>query len=168
MVATYSESSSASAANASIRQSAHCQAVDTAMGLWPVHSCRMTSTWLCDWPDHDWQIWDYSVSHRQLHLRGIPMEDPSGECVELLFKPVHRLATSTMSWSCLRLALRRISSEGVGVFFLVSTRPGGRHVGHRVVRAGSLHQAAAGLHYWDSVLDHEPPLEWRTLWRAES
>jgi len=101
-----------------------------------------------------------------MHLRGTPVDDPGGQCIELLFKPVYRLATSTMSWSGLRLALRRITSEGEGVFFLVSTKPMGRHTGHGVVRAGSLHVATAGLRYPESVLDRD--LDWRTLWSRQA
>jgi hypothetical protein len=94
------------------------------------------------------------------------MNDPGGACIELLFKPVHRLATSTMSWSGLRVGLRRVTPDGVGVFVLVSTDVGGRHTGHGVVRAGSLHRADAGLTYSDSLLDREPPVgTWQTLWR---
>lgn len=124
----------------------------------------MTPTWLGEWPEYDWQVWDYTVSHAQLHLRGIPQEDPGGECLELLFKPVHRLATSTMSWSGLRVALRRVTPEGAGVFFLVSIRPTGRHQGHGVVRAGSLHLAGAGLSCPDSVIDRD--IDWQTLWSS--
>lgn len=54
--------------------------------------------------------------------------------------------------------------EGAGVFFLVSIRPTGRHQGHGVVRAGSLHLAGAGLSYPDSVIDRD--IDWQTLWSA--
>jgi hypothetical protein len=121
-------------------------------------------TWLGEWPDHDWQVWDYSVGHAQLHVRGIPSDDPGGRCIELLFKPVRRLATSTMSWSGLKLGLRRITKNGDGVFFLVSSRTSGRHHGHGVIRAGSLHLAEGGLTYSDSAIDASLP--WRTLWSS--
>ena len=136
------------------------------MSLRLVHHGRVGATWLGEWPEHNWQVWNYTVSHSQLHVRGIPESDPGGPCIELLFKPVYRLATSTMSWSGLRLGLRRVTSEGEGVFFLASTNPFGRHRGHGVVRASSLHVATAGLRYRDSVLDRE--LIWRTLWSREA
>lgn len=122
----------------------------------------MSAHWLGYWPDHNWQVWDYSVSHSQLHVRGVPRDDPGGSCLELLFKPVHRLATSTMSWTGLRLGLRRVTDEGSGVFFMVSTDPAGSHTGHGVIRSGSLHFADAGLRYFDDVLDRD--LHWQTLW----
>ncbi|UFN43302.1 hypothetical protein [Nocardioides okcheonensis] len=124
----------------------------------------MTASWLGEWPDHNWQAWDYTVSHAQLHLRGVPHDDASGPCIELLFKPVYRLATSTMSWSGLRLGLRRVTPEGQGVFFLVSTDSFGRHSGHGVIRAGSAHAAKAGLRYSESVFDRD--VEWQTLWSS--
>ena len=121
--------------------------------------------WLGEWENHDWQVWQYTVGHAQLHLRGMPADDPGGECIELLFKPVRRLATSTMSWSGLRIALRRVTAEGDGVFFLASTRSDGRHSGHGVVRAGSLSLAEAGLKYFDSAIGPDvPSLRWRPLW----
>ena len=107
-----------------------------------------------------------SDTHRQLHLRGSPVDDPGGPCVELLFKPVGRLATSTMSWSGLQVSLRRVTDQGTGVFFLVSTDKAGRHRGHSVVRAGSLAVADAGLDYTEPVITATQPLAWKTLWVA--
>jgi hypothetical protein len=111
---------------------------------------------------HDWQVWQYEVGHSQLHLRGIPSREPGGPCIELLFKPVLRLATSTMSWSGLRVGLRRVTPEGNGVFFLVGTRTGERHTSHAVIRAGSLSVADGGLTYLDRAIDAALP--WRALW----
>lgn len=134
-----------------------------------VHSVHVEVRWLGEWPDHDWQVWQYSVGHAQLHVRGIPTGDPGGECIELLFKPVYRLATSTMSWSGLTVALRRVTPEGAGVFFLRSTRMQGRHTGFGVIRSGSLHIANAGLRYSHSVIDYDSlELPWTTLWATES
>ncbi len=123
--------------------------------------------WLGSWPDHDWQVWEYGVGHRQLHLRGIPVGDPGGPCVELLFKNVNRLATSTMIWSGLRIGLRRVTVGGAGVFFLVSNRSDGRHHGHGVVQAGALAVTEAGLDYGAPVLQSTEPLRWTSLWRGD-
>lgn len=123
----------------------------------------MSATWLGEWPDRKWQVWDYSVSHAQLVLRGVPDTDPGGPCVDLLFKPTRRLATSTMSWSGLRLALRRVTPEGDGVFFIVSARPDGPHHGHGVVRAGSLH-LRGGLRYFEDPLATDSHASWQRLW----
>jgi hypothetical protein len=71
-----------------------------------------------------------------------------------------------MSWSGLRVALRRVIRDGPGVFFVVSANPRGRHQGHAVVRAGSLHIAGGGPSYSDSVIDEETHLPWRTLWSS--
>jgi hypothetical protein len=122
----------------------------------------MSASWLGEWPDHTWQVWDYTVSHAQLHLRGVPDDDTGGPCIELLFQPVYRLATSTMSWSGLRLGLRRVTPEGQGVFFLVSTDSFGRHTGHGVIRAGSASVASADLRYSESALDSD--VKWEALW----
>lgn len=90
------------------------------------------------------------------------MGDPGGPCVELLFKPVRRLASSTMSWSGLHLGLRRVTPEGDGVFFLVSARSAGPHHGHAVIRAGSVSVADGQLTYAEPAIDTALP--WRNLW----
>lgn len=118
---------------------------------------------LGEWPEHDWQVWEYSVSHAQLHVRGIPSADPGGPCVDLLFKSVARMATSTVSWFGLRVGLRRTTEAGHGVFVLISMRSS-PHAGHAVVRAGSLHQVDGAFRYPDSAIRSEPQGGWRALW----
>lgn len=119
--------------------------------------------WFGEWREHDWEVWEYSVSHAQLHVRGIPSDDPGGPCVELLFKSVHRLATSTMSWSGLAVGLRRTTEAGHGVFVLTSLRTG-PHTGHGVVRAGSLHHLEGAFRYPESVTRSDSHTGWHTLW----